>query len=125
MKSKHYQHNREQARRHSEQARVLSRPLYESEPIIVGTLSQVSRTCGNPNCHCATQGSKHPVWTLLTKHEGKRRCQVVRKADVQWVAHRVRRYQQLREALRQIRKLDAAKHRLLKELIQARHDPYK
>jgi hypothetical protein len=97
----------------------------EPTPITIGTLSRVNRTCGNPACYCASKGKGHPGWTLLTKHNGKRRCQLVRKADVDAVAAKVGRYRQLREALREIRNLDVEIYRLVKRLLDVRNETYK
>src|SRR3989304_7761587 len=49
---------------------ALTRP----EPLLAGSLSLVNRTCGKPTCHCATKPG-HPVWTLATTRDGRRRGQ--------------------------------------------------
>lgn len=124
MKRKAIQQKRHAIDRPARLAHELIDLFFESTPLIAGTLSLVKRTCGNPNCRCATRGQGHAAWTLLTKHEGKRRCQVVRKADVEAVAEKIRRYRQLKEALRTLKELDKNKYRLLKEVIEARNETY-
>jgi hypothetical protein len=38
-----------------------------------GSLSLVERTCGKPNCACATEGRKHPGRSLSVKLDGRTR----------------------------------------------------
>ncbi len=125
MKIKSLKKKNARAKQLSAQAQELAALFFDTAPILAGTLSEVKRKCGNPNCHCAAQGQGHAVWTLLTKHNGKRRCQVVRKADVETVGAKVQRYQQLRDALRQLKDIDAKRHSLFKEVIAARNECYK
>jgi hypothetical protein len=125
MKIKSIEKKSARAQQLSAQAQKLAALFFDTTPIIAGTFSEVKRQCGNPNCHCATKGQGHAVWTLLTKHNSKRRCQVVRKADVEAVGVKVQRYQQLRNALRQLKDIDIKKYRLLKEVIAARIQCYK
>ena len=39
-------------------------------PLITGSLGQIQRKCGNPNCRCA-KGEKHPAWILTWKEKKK------------------------------------------------------
>lgn len=95
-----------------------------SESLMIGTLSEVLRTCGKPNCHC-TKKPCHRHWTLLTTFEGKRRCQVIRKKDVENVQKKVECYRRFRNLLKQIKCLDLQRYALLKELLEERNELYK
>jgi hypothetical protein len=69
--------------------------LVHQEPLLHGTLSRRSVTCGNPRCRCAS-GERHPALYLVYRREG-RVHQVFVPAPLeaqvrQWVAtdHKVR-----------------------------------
>jgi hypothetical protein len=69
--------------------------LVHEEPVLHGTLSRRSVTCGNPRCRCAS-GERHPALYLVYRREG-RVHQVFVPASLeaqvrQWVAtdHEVR-----------------------------------
>jgi hypothetical protein len=95
----------------------------DTRPIIIGTLSLVNRKCSNPGCHCS-RGGAHPTWTLLTKYQGKRRCQVVRKSDVPMVQEMVERYRSLRAAQRQLRAADSLINQTLRGVLAQRNQLY-
>ncbi len=98
--------------------------MLTSETLMIGTLSEVLRTCGKPNCRCARKPS-HRHWTLLTAFEGKRRCQVIRKKDVQMVKEKVECYRRFRDLLKQMKRLDLQRYSILKELLEERNELYK
>jgi len=98
--------------------------LLDDEPLLVGSLSRVNRTCGKPSCHCATTPA-HPAWTLATTQDGRRRCQVVRLADVDDVTHRVAAYKSFKQLLRDLDAIESEIHALLRGLMENRHVPYR
>lgn len=99
--------------------------LADTRPIIIGTLSLVKRRCGSPRCRCARgEGEGHATWTLLTKYQGKRRCQVVKKKDLEKVRRRVERYQALKEAIRQLKATDSEIYRTLRSVLEQRNEIY-
>jgi len=104
-------------------ANILDQML-KTDTLMIGTLSEVMRTCGKPNCRCARKPS-HRHWTLLTAFEGKRRCQLVRKKDVQVVKEKVQRYRTFRDLLKQMKRLDLQRYAILKELLEERNELYK
>ena len=44
--------------------------LVHEEPLLHGTLSRRSVTCGNPRCRCAS-GERHPALYLVVRREGR------------------------------------------------------
>jgi hypothetical protein len=74
--------------------------LTDDAPLLVGSVSLVKRTCGKPTCHCAERPA-HAAWVLATTEGGRRRCQVVRQADVEDICQRVTAYKDFRRALRE------------------------
>ncbi len=104
-------------------ANILDKTL-TSESLMIGTLSEVLRTCGKPNCHCAKKPC-HRHWTLLTTFEGKRRCQVIRKKDIENVQKKVECYRRFRNLLKQMKRLDFQRYAILKELLEERNELYK
>ncbi len=93
------------------------------EPFLVGSLSLVKRTCGRPTCHCATKPA-HEAWVLATTHEARRRCQVVRQADVEDICRRVASYRNFRTALRDLDAIEREQRTLLRGLMEGRNVPY-
>ncbi|MEK7839226.1 MAG: DUF6788 family protein [candidate division NC10 bacterium] len=103
-------------------ARLLE-ALGDDEPFLVGSLSLVQRTCGKPTCHCATTPA-HPAWVLATTRDARRRCQVVRWADVEDVRRRVALYKSFKTALRDLDAIDREQRALLRGLMAGRNVPY-
>ena len=54
------------------QARSQLAKLAHSKRLLCGSLVSMARTCGNPNCKCATKGQKH-VSLYLSIRDGKKR----------------------------------------------------
>lgn len=103
-------------------ARLLD-TLCDDEPLLVGSLSLVKRTCGKPTCHCATTPA-HETWVLATTLDAHRRCQVVRQADVDDVHRRVAIYKAFRKALRDLDAIERQQRSLLRGLMEGRNVPY-
>jgi len=97
--------------------------LCDDEPFLVGSLSLVQRTCGKPTCHCATTPA-HPAWVLATTRDARRRCQVVRLADVEDVRRWVALYRSFKQALRDLEAIDREQRALLRGLMEGRNVPY-
>lgn len=97
--------------------------LGDDEPFLVGSLSLVKRTCGKPTCHCARTPA-HEVWVLATTRDARRRCQVVRLADVEDARRRVDLYRNFKKALRDLKALDREQTALLRGLMEGRNVPY-
>lgn len=97
--------------------------LVHTASLLKGSLSLVKRTCGKPTCHCA-KSPGHSVWVLATSHEGARRCQVVRKPDVDAVRQRVDAYKLFRAAQRRLQAIHKEQQALITGLIEERNMPY-
>lgn len=97
--------------------------LTTDEPFLVGSLSLVNRTCGKPTCHCA-MNSGHPVWVLATTQDSRRRCQVVRLADVDDVRQRVEAYRTFKSLRRELESIHREMIALLRGLQEKRNVPY-
>jgi len=89
--------------------------LVQTEALIAGSLSEVLRRCGKPSCHCAERPG-HPQTILMTVENGRRRCHVVRQADLPAVRQAVERYRSFRKGQRTLSTLDLKVMALLKEL---------
>jgi hypothetical protein len=97
--------------------------LAADEPLLVGGLSLVKRTCGKSTCHCANAPG-HPAWMLATSRDGRRRCQVVRQADVDAVQRRVEEHRAFTRGLRELQALHREEIDLLRGLQEKRNVPY-
>lgn len=103
-------------------ARLLG-ALCDDAPCLVGSLSLVKRTCGKPTCHCATTPA-HQAWVLATTRDARRRCQVVRVADVEDVRRRVELYKSFKKTRRDLGAIDREQMALLRGLMEGRNVPY-
>jgi hypothetical protein len=97
--------------------------LAQTDALIIGSLSAVQRRCGKPSCHCAERPG-HPQTILMSIDDGRRRCQVIRQADLAAVRQAVERYRAFRTGLRMLSTLDSQILRLLKELMRLRDAGY-
>jgi hypothetical protein len=75
--------------------------ILHNEPLILGSLVTMKRTCGKPGCQC-TQGKLHPALYLAVRVGGKRKMihvpQPLQQPVRQWVAH----YQEVWHLMEQI-----------------------
>lgn len=102
---------------------VVVAELAQTDGLIIGSLSEVQRRCGKPSCHCAERPG-HPQAILMSVQDGRRRCQLIRQADLAAVRHAVERYRAFREGLRLLNTLDSTVLALLKELMRLRDEGY-
>jgi len=102
---------------------VVVAELAQPDGLIIGSLSEVQRRCGKPSCHCAERPG-HPQTILMSVQDGRRRCQLIRQADLAAVRHAVERYRAFREGLRLLNTLDSTVLALLKELMRLRDEGY-
>jgi hypothetical protein len=101
----------------------LLQALRGPEPLLIGSLSLVNRTCGKPSCHCATKPG-HPVWTLATTRDGQRRCQVVRIDDVEEIQQRVAAYKRFNQRLGELAAIEDDEKQLLRGVREKRNLTY-
>lgn len=87
-----------------ERSKLLSRVLRPGK-MVRGSLYQMWRVCGNPNCKC-TKGEKHASWYLSQRIEGKTKLTYIGRVVSIWINERVHRYQHYQKILVQIRKID-------------------
>lgn len=92
--------------------------LARAEPLVAGSLTIIRRSCGKTNCHCAQKDdSGHPTPVLMSTVANQRRCQVIRRADLERVQARVDRYRLFREGLRTLKHLESEMNAKLRELM--------
>ncbi len=93
--------------------------LLAQTPVLVGTVYDTLRKCGNPTCHCAEQPT-HRQTLLLFKKAGHRRCRFVRQEDAEDLRQAAQRYRDWRKALREFQTLQTRERGLLKGQILKR-----
>ena len=91
---------------------AIFKTLTHAKPLIIGTVYQTLRRCGNPTCACVKDPT-HLQTLLMAVHKGKRRCQFVRQEDFPTVRQAWDHYKEFRQALREIRALNRKELRLL------------
>jgi len=89
-----------------EQRRMLLGQVLHPLPMIAASLYEMRRRCGNPRCKCA-RGHLHASWYLSRHQEGRTKLTYIGRIVPDWLATRIRRYQQHRKRLARIRKIDA------------------
>ena len=82
--------------------RRLCKVLEEAERMVHGSIIRMARTCGNPNCKCATQGEKHLSLYVGQTRKGKTRMKYIGKAREGRVKRWVRNYKEASELLERI-----------------------
>jgi hypothetical protein len=93
--------------------------VLQDTPLVVGTVSAVRARCGKPGCHCA-QGPGHPQVRLLYAEGGRRRCKLIRQADVDELRRAGERYRDVKRLLRTLTRLQLRQRRLLRTLVRQR-----
>ena len=109
-----------------QERRHLIRRLKREHELAIGTVSMVSRKCGNPSCHCA-EGPGHPQTLFLFKDEktGRRRCKLIRRADEANMQRAGERYREFREDMKRLRAIDFKEKQILMALAEERAIHYK
>jgi hypothetical protein len=87
--------------------------LLADEPLLVGTVYDTLRRCGNPTCRCAERPTHRQTLLVFTK-AGRRRCRFVRQAVAAHLRKAADRYRVCRQALREFRTLQNRERGLLK-----------
>ena len=102
---------------------ALLKKLTNGEPVVIGSVYDVMRRCGNPSCHCAAKPS-HRQTLLIYVEDGRRRCKFVRKDDAAQVKSAWERYRECKRALREFRALQKRELEILRAQIEARRLSY-
>lgn len=90
--------------------------LLHPKPMIIGSLYEVYKTCGKPNCSCK-KGKRHGPFPMLSVSiSGKRSTKMVRKEDLPAVKEKAGAYQSFQQGLAKVRKLNKAIDTLLEEI---------
>lgn len=103
--------------------RSLIRLLLRRDELAIGTVYKVNKRCGSPYCHCKT-GPGHPQTFFIFSEKGKRRCKLVRQADVQRMRKAAERYKKCRDAIRQLKTIHLQEIKILMDLIAKRGIKY-
>lgn len=80
--------------------------------LLIGTVYDVLRRCGNPSCACAKTPT-HRQTLFMSVRQGKRRCQFIRQEDLPWVREASGHYKEFRQAFCEIRALNRKELKLL------------
>jgi hypothetical protein len=98
--------------------------LLEDTPVLIGTVYDTLRKCGNPTCRCAERPTHRQTLLLFTK-AGRRHCRFVRQEDSETLRQAAQRYREWRKALREFHTLQNQERGLLKGKILKRAIPLK
>ena len=81
--------------------------LAPGQPVLAATLTQVSKRCGRPVCHCY-HGQPHQAWHLTYKVQGKTRTVYVPHDLLDDVRAWIAEHQRLKTLLDEIHQLTVA-----------------
>lgn len=99
--------------------------LLHPNPMIIGSLYEVYKTCSKPNCSCK-EGKKHgPFPALSVSIKGKRSLKMVRKEDRPAVREKAEAYQAFQQGLARVRKLNKETDSMLEEIKAQYLEEYK
>jgi len=104
--------------------KILRRLLRRAE-LAVGTVSWVERTCGRAGCHCADGPGHRQLQFLSRDRQGRRRCQIVRKADQKRLLRASAIYAAFREDVRGLKAIQNEEEAILVALKEARQISYR
>jgi hypothetical protein len=91
--------------------------LLADEPLLIGSVYDTLRRCGNPTCRCADRPTHRQTLLIFTK-AGRRCCRFVRQADAALLRDAAERYRLWRQALREFQTLQNRERALLKVQIR-------
>ncbi len=95
--------------------------LMSSEEMAVGTLRRAPRPCGNPRCgKCAIGPSHEQVVLYYTNEKGQRTSRFVRRSEEERFEEAHGRYREFKDAVRELKHLDAEEMDFLGALKQSR-----
>ncbi len=86
-------------------------------PVLVGTVYDTLRRCGNPSCHCAERPG-HRQTLLVFTQGGQRRCRFVRQGEADSLKEAAGRYRAWRKAFREFQTLQNRERGLLRAEIR-------
>ncbi len=81
----------------SNDIKQLINPFFSEKPVIKGSVYELKTKCGKPGCKCA-QGQLHGHMVVSASEKGKTKLRVIPSGFLVEVQGKVRRYQELRRA---------------------------
>jgi len=79
----------------ADEVRQLVDPFLSDKPVIKGSVYELKRKCGKPDCKCA-QGELHRSMVVSASEKGKTKLRVIPRGSLVEVESKVKRYQKLR-----------------------------
>jgi len=84
---------------------ALLRRMFRSPKIIKGSLVELKRVCGKPNCRCQ-KGQKHASWYLSQSRAGKTKMIYIPKKFEKQAKEAVKRHKQLLRIVEELSELN-------------------
>jgi hypothetical protein len=113
---------KERLKRLDEKRRRLLEEVLESGKMVQGSLYEMRRRCGKPNCRC-TRGDLHASWYLSRAMKGRTKLTYIGSSVPAQLSERVKRYQRYQKRVAKIRRLDAEISAILNTFREARTEP--
>lgn len=104
--------------------KALLKALLTDEPVLLGTVYDTLRRCGNPTCQCAKEPTHLQTLLTFTK-AGERKCRFVRQEDAPKLYQAAERYRAWKKALKEFQTLQNREAALLKVQIRKKAIPMK
>jgi len=115
---------RQRVYRLDQRRRKLQGYLLKPRKMIRGSLYEIYRKCGNPNCKCA-RGEKHQGKYLSVKKKGKTKMTYVRRGDEKWVTTQANNYRRYQKWMADVRKINKEIFEILKKIRDSKVRDYK
>ncbi len=104
--------------------RLLQKQLILPQKLIGGSVYNMFKKCGNPECYC-NDGTKHgPYLCISINRNNKRKLIFVRKKDEVEVKHKNWKYKQYKKKINRIEKINNQVVEILKQLKEAYEEDY-
>ena len=101
----------------------LLRLIFDDGELIEGSYCEILVKCGRAGCHCEKKPC-HLVARLSIREDGKIKNKVVRVADRENVKRLIERFQEHKQALQELERINEMEREILKVLIKQKNKGY-
>ena len=90
----------------NEKSRVLD-TIRSSDNVLRGTIYEMKRLCGKPNCSCAQTKIPHKSLFLSFSYKGRTKLVPIRKEQIPRIKSRIKDYKELKAAIDELTRINA------------------
>ena len=90
----------------NEKIRVLEK-IQSLDSVIRGSIFEMKRFCGKPNCRCAKDNTPHKSMFLSFKYQGKTRLIPIKKDQIPQIKKKLSDYKELKAGIDELARINA------------------